>query len=225
AAGQEPGTAFPAAARLGRALRERLPFRLTGAQERAVAEITADLGRPHPMRRLLQGDVGSGKTLVALLGALVVIDAGWQAALMAPTELLAEQHFETVRPLVEPLSVRAVLLTGAVKGRARRDALAALARGNAALAAGTPALIHEGVDFARPALALADGPHRFGALQRAALQRRADRPAALDVLVMSATPIPRTLALTLYGDLAVSTLDELPPGRTPITTTICREAQ
>jgi ATP-dependent DNA helicase RecG len=225
AAGQEPGTAFPADGHLGRALRERLPFRLTGAQERAVAEITADLGRPHPMRRLLQGDVGSGKTLVALLGALVVIDAGWQAALMAPTELLAEQHFETVRPLVEPLGVRAVLLTGAVKGRARRDALGALARGDAALAVGTHALIQEGVDFARLGLAIVDEQHRFGVLQRAALQRRADRPAAVDVLVMSATPIPRTLALTLYGDLAVSTLDELPPGRTPIGTTICREAQ
>jgi ATP-dependent DNA helicase RecG len=225
AAGQEPGTAFPGTGRLEAALRERLPFRLTGAQERAIAEIMADLAAPHPMRRLLQGDVGSGKTLVALLAALVVIDAGWQAALMAPTELLAEQHFETVRPLLEPLGVRAVLLTGAIKGRARRDALAALESGDAALAVGTHALIQDAVDFNRLGLAIVDEQHRFGVLQRAALQRRADRPAAVDVLVMSATPIPRTLALTLYGDLAMSTLDELPPGRTPIATTLCRESQ
>src|SRR5262249_39157336 len=229
AAGQEPGTAFPAAGRLGRALRERLPFRLTGAQERAVGEITADLGRPHPMRRLLQGDVGSGKTLVALLGALAVIDAGWQAALMAPTELLAEQHFETVHPLLPPLGIETVLLTGAVKGRTRRQALDGLASGRIALAVGTHALIQEGVEFARLGLAIVDEQHRFGVLQRAALQRRGGQSGgpggAVDVLVMSATPIPRTLALTLYGDLAVSTLDELPPGRTPITTTLCRESQ
>jgi ATP-dependent DNA helicase RecG len=177
------------------------------------------------MRRLLQGDVGSGKTLVALLAALVVIDCGWQTALMAPTELLAEQHLETVRPLLAPLGVEAVLLTGAVKGQTRRRALADLAAGRIALAVGTHALIQEGVEFARLGLAIVDEQHRFGVLQRAALQRRGSNAAAVDVLVMSATPIPRTLALTLYGDLAVSTLDELPPGRTPITTTLCRESQ
>jgi ATP-dependent DNA helicase RecG len=225
AAVEEPGTAFPDQGRLTRALRDRLPFALTGAQERAAAEIVADLGRPHPMRRLLQGDVGSGKTLVALLAALVVIDAGWQAALMAPTELLAEQHFATVEPLLAPLGVRAVLLTGAVKGKARRGALAGLAHGEIGLAVGTHALIQEGVAFDRLGLAIVDEQHRFGVLQRAALQRRDDRPGAIDVLVMSATPIPRTLALTLYGDLAVSTLDELPPGRTPIATRLCRESQ
>jgi ATP-dependent DNA helicase RecG len=225
AAGEEPGTAFPDGGRLTRALRATLPFALTGAQERAVAEIAADLARPHPMRRLLQGDVGSGKTLVALLAALVVIDAGWQAGLMAPTELLAEQHFETVRPLLAPLGVETVLLTGAVKGRARRQTLDGLADGRIGLAVGTHALIQEGVEFGRLGLAIVDEQHRFGVLQRAALQRRGGQPGAVDVLVMSATPIPRTLALTLYGDLAVSTLDELPPGRTPITTTLCRESQ
>jgi ATP-dependent DNA helicase RecG len=229
AAGEEPGTALPDPGRLTGALRARLPFALTGAQKRAVAEIAGDLARAHPMRRLLQGDVGSGKTLVALLAALVVIDAGWQAGLMAPTELLAEQHFETVRPLLAPLGVETVLLTGAVKGGARRQALDGLASGRIGLAVGTHALIQEGVEFARLGLAIVDEQHRFGVLQRAALQRRGGQPAgqqgAVDVLVMSATPIPRTLALTLYGDLAVSTLDELPPGRTPITTTLCRESQ
>ncbi len=223
AAGEAPGTAFPASARLVPALRQRLPFRPTRAQERAFAEIAADLAAPHPMRRLLQGDVGSGKTLVALMAALGVIEAGHQAALMAPTELLAEQHLETVRPLAGPLGVEPVLLTGAVKGKARRAALAGLADGTITLAVGTHALIQEGVTFARLGLAIVDEQHRFGVMQRAALQRRGEE--SVDVLVMSATPIPRTLAMTLYGDLAVSTLDELPPGRTPITTELCRESR
>jgi len=224
AAGQEAGRAFAASTRLVPALRRSLPFRPTGAQERAAAEIAADLAAPHPMRRLLQGDVGSGKTLVALLAALGVIEAGAQAALMAPTELLAEQHCETVRPLLAPLGVEAVLLTGAVKGRERRRALAGLADGTSALAVGTQALIQEGVAFRDLGLAIVDEQHRFGVLQRAALQRQGGG-AAIDVLVMSATPIPRTLALTLYGDLAVSTLDELPPGRTPIRTELVRAAR
>jgi len=223
AAGQEAGRAFAASARLVPALRKSLPFRPTGAQERAAAEIAADLAAPHPMRRLLQGDVGSGKTLVALLAALGVIEAGAQAALMAPTELLAEQHCETVRPLLAPLGVEAVLLTGAVKGRERRQALAGLADGRIALAVGTQALIQEGVEFHDLGLAIVDEQHRFGVLQRAALQRQGG--VAIDVLVMSATPIPRTLAHTLYGDLAVSTLDELPPGRTPIRTELVRAAR
>jgi ATP-dependent DNA helicase RecG len=224
AAGQEPGTAFPPSRRLAPALRASLPYRPTRAQERALAEIEADLAAPHPMRRLLQGDVGSGKTLVALLAALGPIEAGAQAALMAPTELLAEQHLATVRPLLAAVGVEAVLLTGGVKGRARREARAGLAAGHVGLAVGTHALIQEGVRFARLGLAIVDEQHRFGVLQRAALQRQGPGP-AIDVLVMSATPIPRTLALTLYGDLAVSTLDELPPGRTPITTTLCRESK
>jgi ATP-dependent DNA helicase RecG len=220
-----PGAAFPASCRLVPALRARLPFRPTAAQERAFAEIAADLAAPHPMQRLLQGDVGSGKTLVALLAALVVIEAGAQAVLMAPTELLAEQHLATVRPLAEPLGIETVLLTGAVKGRARRAALEGLAAGTTPLAVGTHALIQEGVAFARLGLAVVDEQHRFGVLQRAALGRQGGDRGAIDVLVMSATPIPRTLALTLYGDLAVSTLDELPPGRTPVATALCRESQ
>ncbi|MGH7893544.1 MAG: ATP-dependent DNA helicase RecG [Candidatus Binatia bacterium] len=223
AAGEEPGTAFSASTRLVAALRAALPFRPTGAQERAFVEIVADLALPHPMRRLLQGDVGSGKTLVALMAALVVIEAGAQAAIMAPTELLAEQHYETVRALAEPLGVKVGLLTGAVKGARRCALVAALAAGRLQLAVGTHALIQEGVAFRRLGLAVVDEQHRFGVLQRAALQRRAGDSGGLDVLVMSATPIPRTLALTLYGDLAVSTLDELPPGRTPIRTELCRE--
>jgi len=222
---EEPGRAFTPSTRLAPALRARLPFQPTGAQERALGEIAADLGRPHPMRRLLQGDVGSGKTLVALLAALDVVEAGEQVALMAPTELLAEQHFETVRPWLEPLGVETTLLTGGVKGRARREALAGLASGRIGLAVGTHALIQEGVEMPRLGLAIVDEQHRFGVMQRAALQRRGGDPASLDVLVMSATPIPRTLALTLYGDLAVSTLDELPPGRTPIRTVLHRESK
>ncbi len=225
AAGQEAGTAFAPPRRLANALRAALPFRPTGAQERAVAEIDADLAQPHPMRRLLQGDVGSGKTLVALLAALTVIESGWQVALMAPTELLAEQHCETIRPLLAPLGLAPVLLTGAVKGAARRTALAGIADGSTPLAIGTHALIQESVDFARLGLAIVDEQHRFGVMQRAALQRQAADARAIDVLVMSATPIPRTLALTLYGDLAVSTLDELPPGRTPIATRLCKESR
>ena len=224
AAGREPGTALPASERLAPALRAALPFRPTAAQERALAEIGADLTAPHPMRRLLQGDVGSGKTLVALLAALGPIEAGWQAALMAPTELLAEQHLATVAPLLAPLGIEAVLLTGGVKGSARKNVLAAIADGRVAFVVGTHALIQEGVHFHRLGLAVVDEQHRFGVLQRAALQRQGDG-GAVDVLVMSATPIPRTLALTLYGDLAVSTLDELPPGRTPITTELCRESR
>ena len=219
----EPGTAFPPSTRLVPALRTALPFRPTGAQERAAREIAADLAAPHPMRRLLQGDVGSGKTLVALMAALTVVEAGAQAAIMAPTELLAEQHYETVRALAEPLGVPVGMLTGAVKGRERRAVVGALANGRLALVVGTHALIQEGVDFHRLGLAVVDEQHRFGVLQRAALQRQAGDAGGLDVLVMSATPIPRTLALTLYGDLAVSTLDELPPGRTPIRTELARE--
>jgi ATP-dependent DNA helicase RecG len=225
ASGRAAGTAFPASTRLVPALRNALPFRPTAAQERVAAEIAADLAEPHPMRRLLQGDVGSGKTLVGLMAALTVVEQGWQAAFMAPTELLAEQHRDTIAPLVAPLGVRAELLTGAVRGATRRALRADLERGRVAIVIGTQALIQEGVAFARLGLAVVDEQHRFGVLQRAALQRREGAGAALDVLVMSATPIPRTLALTLYGDLAVSTIDELPPGRTPITTEVCRAAR
>jgi ATP-dependent DNA helicase RecG len=223
AADRVAGTAFPPSTRLVPGLRQALQFQPTGAQERAFDEIAADLAAPHPMRRMLQGDVGSGKTLVALMAALVAIEAGYQAALMAPTELLAEQHFAAATTLLGPLGVTPVLLTGAVKGRARRDALAALGSGVGQLGVGTHALIQEGVAWQRLGLAVVDEQHRFGVMQRAALQRQTG--GALDVLVMSATPIPRTLALTLYGDLSVSVLDELPPGRTPIATSLCRASR
>src|SRR5262249_49057654 len=170
AAVEEPGTPFPTPGRLPLALRATLPFALTRAQERAVAEIARDLARPHRMRRLLQGDVGSGKTLVALLAGLVVIDAGWQVALMAPTELLAEQHLDTVRPLLAPLGIEAVLLTGGVKGRARKAALAGLAAGRIALAVGTHALIQEGVEFTRLGFAVVPEQHRLGGLPPAPVQ-------------------------------------------------------
>ena len=224
-AGRAPGRSHPASARLVPALRARLPFEPTAAQERTTAEIVSDLAMPHPMRRLLQGDVGSGKTLVALLAALTAIESGGQVAFMAPTELLAEQHFETIRALVQGLDVEVGLLTGAVKSAGRRRVLEGLATGRVQLAVGTQALIQAGVTFVDLAFAVVDEQHRFGVLQRAALQRQAGGATELDVLVMSATPIPRTLALTLYGDLDVSTIDELPPGRTPVRTELCRESR
>jgi ATP-dependent DNA helicase RecG len=224
-AGRAGGTAFPPSRRHAAALRAALPFRLTAAQERAFEEIARDLAEPHPMRRLLQGDVGCGKTLVGLLAALTVVEHGEQAAFMAPTELLAEQHRDTITPLVAPLGVRVELLTGAVRGRARQAIVRGLANGEVAIVVGTQALIQEGVAFRRLGLAIVDEQHRFGVMQRAALQRRDEASGGLDVLVMSATPIPRTLALTLYGDLAVSTIDALPPGRTAIETVVCRAAR
>src|SRR5205807_1759258 len=219
---EKPTAMHPGAMRrIAQAAVEEFAERVPSALPPAVAARQRVIDLPRALRHVhtpapeadLQGDVGSGKTLVALLAALTVVEAGHQAALMAPTELLAEQHFETVGPLAAPLGVEPVLLTGAVKGKARKSALAGLAEGTIPLAVGTHALIQEGVAFARLGLAIVDEQHRFGVLQRAALQRHGAE--SVDVLVMSATPIPRTLALTLYGDLAVSTLDELPPGRTP----------
>ncbi|TSE35590.1 ATP-dependent DNA helicase RecG [Tepidimonas charontis] len=200
-----------------------LPFALTGAQQRAAAEIAADLARPTPMHRLLQGDVGSGKTVVAALAAAHVIDAGWQCALMAPTEILAEQHFgklvQWLEPLLAPLGRRVVWLTGSQRRAERAAALQAIASGAAALVVGTHAVIQEEVAFARLGLAIVDEQHRFGVAQRLALRRKAgDDTVEPHLLMMSATPIPRTLAMTLYADLDISTLDELPPGRSPIVT-------
>jgi ATP-dependent DNA helicase RecG len=196
-------------------LRAQLPFKLTGAQERVLAEIFANMRRPHPMNRLLQGDVGSGKTIVALLAMLLAIESGFQAAIMAPTEILAEQHYLTMHHLVETLRVRATLLTSATKGSRRRGLLEVIAAGDVDLIIGTHALIQEGVEFKALGLAVIDEQHRFGVLQRATLKRKGYCP---DVLVMTATPIPRTLAMTVYGDLDVSIIDELPPGRLPVIT-------
>ena len=203
-------------------LRARLPYRLTAAQERVWEEIRRDMAAPHPMHRLLQGDVGSGKTVVAALAVLTAVEAGYQAAVMAPTEILAEQHVVTFRDLIEPLGVRVSLLTSALKPRERAAARAALAAGEVGCAVGTHALVQEGVAFRRLGLAVVDEQHRFGVEQRARLRGKGEHP---DLLVMTATPIPRTLALTLYGDLDVSVIDELPPGRRPVVTAARTEAR
>ncbi|HEY4925324.1 MAG TPA: ATP-dependent DNA helicase RecG [Roseiarcus sp.] len=192
-----------------------LPFRLTGAQTKALAEIRADLAAPKRMLRLLQGDVGSGKTVVALLAMAGIVEAGRQAALMAPTEILARQHFERMRPLAEAAGLRIVLLTGRDKASERNRTLAALAAGEIDLAVGTHALFQESVAFADLGLAVVDEQHRFGVHQRLALASKGE---AVDLLVMTATPIPRTLVLTYFGDMDVSALTEKPPGRTPIDT-------
>ncbi|MCU0968944.1 MAG: ATP-dependent DNA helicase RecG [Rubrivivax sp.] len=206
-----------------------LPFTLTAAQCRVVAEIEADLARAQPMHRLLQGDVGAGKTVVAALAAATAIDAGWQCALMAPTEILAEQHFRKLVDWLEPLGAGVAWLTGSRKGRARREQLARIADGTAALVVGTHAVIQEDVGLPRLGLAIVDEQHRFGVAQRLALRRKS---AAGDagtfephLLTMSATPIPRTLAMTYYADLDVSTIDELPPGRTPVLTKLVAQAR
>ena len=213
--GRRRGLAMNPGGALVRRLRASLPYALTGAQERVWSEIRTDMAAPYPMSRLLQGDVGSGKTVVAALAALTAIEAGYQAALMAPTEILAEQHFLTLGRLLEPLGVRVALLTSAVKGKARQEATAAAESGLAVCVIGTHALVEGAVTFKRLGLAVIDEQHRFGVAHRAALRGKGESP---DVLVMTATPIPRTLALTLYGDLDVSVLDELPPGRRPVVT-------
>ncbi|MEJ2066865.1 MAG: ATP-dependent DNA helicase RecG, partial [Deltaproteobacteria bacterium] len=203
-------------------LLERFPFTLTKAQERVVGEIKGDMGKPHPMNRLLQGDVGSGKTAVALVASLIAIDNGYQAAVMAPTEILAEQHYMNLKAWLAGLDIKPVLLTGRVKRKERDKLYAAISEGEAQLVVGTHALIQEGLSFKRLGLGVVDEQHRFGVMQRARLKRKGVVP---DLLVMTATPIPRTLAMTLYGDMEVSVLDELPPGRAPIVTTLHREKE
>jgi ATP-dependent DNA helicase RecG len=198
-----------------RDLLERLPFSLTAAQKRVMREIHDDMKSERSMNRLLQGDVGSGKTIIALLSMLVAVENGYQAALMAPTEILAEQHFLTVHSMLEELGIRIVLLKGGQKGSDRKRVLEAIGSGDADIAVGTHALVEEGVAFHRLGFVVIDEQHRFGVLQRAELRQKGYFP---DVLVMTATPIPRTLALTLYGDLDVSVLDEMPAGRLPVRT-------
>ncbi len=205
-------------------LRAALQFVLTAAQDRVGAEIAADLARTQPMLRLLQGDVGSGKTVVAALAAALVIDAGHQCALMAPTEILAEQHLRKLVGWLAPLGVEVAWLTGSRKGKSRRVLLERVASGDAALVVGTHAVIEHDVHFARLGLAVIDEQHRFGVVQRLALRRSAG-DAEPHALMMSATPIPRTLAMTLLADLDVSTLDELPPGRTPVATRLFADAK
>ncbi len=204
---------------LGEALTSHLPFRLTNAQQRVLDEVLDDMQRPFPMNRLIQGDVGSGKTVVALLVMLMAVSNGFQAAIMAPTEILAEQHAATLRELLEPLELDVALITGSLKGRARRQQFEQVTRGDAALVVGTHALIYDEVQFHRLGMIVVDEQHRFGVLQRATLRSKGLTP---DVLVMTATPIPRTLSMTLYGDLDLSVIDELPPGRLPVQTKVLR---
>ena len=198
----------------------RLPFPLTGAQRRVMEEISRDMASGRPMNRLVQGDVGSGKTVVAAYAAWLAAGAGYQSAIMAPTEVLAEQHFRSLSALLEPAGVRVGLLTGSITPAAKKKVRQALAAGEIDLIIGTHALLSQGVEFAKLGLMVADEQHRFGVAQRAALAAKGDSP---HVLVMSATPIPRTLALIIYGDLDVSVIDELPPGRTPVETYVVRE--
>ncbi len=221
---EREGTAFTTGDGVRKAIKQVLPFHPTAAQKRVLGEIVTDMKRPQPMRRLLQGDVGSGKTIVAMQAALVAIENGYQAALMAPTEILATQHYLSARKLlgdaISPKTgrpYRVTLLTGSLDEATKRQARATIFRGETHLAIGTHALIEDKVDFANLGLVIVDEQHRFGVQQRFRLMKKDD---ALDpdVLVMTATPIPRTLALTLYGDLDVSVIDELPPGRTPIVT-------
>jgi ATP-dependent DNA helicase RecG len=224
---------------LARDFVRRLPFQLTRAQRQTIEEIERDMARPVPMQRLLHGEVGSGKTAVALYAALLAAEGGYQAAIMAPTEVLAGQHFLTIKGLLQPTAKAGtavpgqgslfggpeiVLLTGGVTGAARKAALSKISMGSAAIVVGTHALIQEGVAFANLGLAVVDEQHRFGVHQRLALKEKVNRGAAPDVLIMTATPIPRTLALTLYGDLDVSVLDELPAGRKPVMTEVVEEA-
>ncbi|MEO8924273.1 MAG: ATP-dependent DNA helicase RecG [Caldimonas sp.] len=213
------------------ALLAALPFQLTAAQHRVAEEIARDLGRGVPMHRLLQGDVGSGKTVVAALAATVVIGAGWQCALMAPTEILAEQHLKKLVGWLSPLGITVAWLTGSRKGKARTKMLAQVESGEAALVVGTHAVIEDQVRFARLGLAIIDEQHRFGVTQRLALRAKLGESNAQGealephMLMMSATPIPRTLAMTLFADLDVSTIDSLPPGRTPIETRLFADAK
>lgn len=240
----QTGIAFQLDDRARAAIKKILPFHPTPAQKRVLKEIADDMGKPYPMRRLLQGDVGSGKTIVAFEAAIIAIENGYQVALMAPTEILAQQHFFSARRILEKTSCRIVLLTGSLEADRKRETRRHIAQGNAQLIIGTHALLEEKVEFDNLGLVIVDEQHRFGVMQRLKLMRKsaeaceeadaatahvgtaapgrpAERSSAAaepDVLVMTATPIPRTLALTLYGDLDVSVLDELPPGRTPIVT-------
>ena len=211
-------------------MRELLPYRLTGGQERVLREIYQDMESPSPMRRLLQGDVGSGKTVIAWLGALRAMENGRQALLLAPTELLAEQHYERLQPYADRLGVRAALLSGSLPAGARKEITGRIGNGEVDFVVGTHALIQEGVSVPRMGLGIVDEQHRFGVSQRTAFARLSSRDAAAgiaasepDLLLMSATPIPRSLAMVLSGDLEVSLLDEAPPGRTPVRTVVVQE--
>ncbi|MBM4140555.1 MAG: ATP-dependent DNA helicase RecG [Nitrospira sp.] len=208
---REKGIVFNSEGRILKRLIEMLPFRLTKSQEKVFSDILSDMRSPHPMNRLIQGDVGCGKTIVALMAMTVASECGYQSALMVPTEILAEQHYINIHRIIEALGLKICLLTGSTKERPLNE----IASGEIDIVVGTHALIQEGVSFKNLGLVIIDEQHRFGVMQRALLRRKAMNP---DVLVMTATPIPRTLALTLYGDLDYSVIDELPPERRPVTT-------
>ncbi|MDI7261458.1 MAG: ATP-dependent DNA helicase RecG, partial [Thermodesulfobacteriota bacterium] len=217
----ETGISFRTEGTLSQNLLNQLSFQLTGAQERALAEIVEDMQKPHPMNRLIQGDVGSGKTIVALLASLQVVECGYQAAIMAPTEVLTEQHYLNIHRWVEPLGVRVALLTSNIKGSEREEIYDRIRRGEVQIVIGTHAVIQEQVEFLRLGLAIIDEQHKFGVVQRGLLKKKGGNP---DVLVMTATPIPRTLAMTVYGDLDISLIDEMPPGRMPVETKVFPES-
>jgi len=216
----EEGIPFQVNHRYTRPLAKMLPYRLTAAQRRVLGEIKRDLMAPHPMNRLVQGDVGSGKTIVALMTALLAIENETQVAVVAPTEFLAEQHFLQFHPWMEALGLKVALLRGSTPRRERRAILEEAADGRLHMIVGTHAVLQEGVEFRRLGLGIVDEQHRFGVRQRSVLRRKGQNP---HILVMTATPIPRTLSLTLYGDLALSVIDELPPGRTPVRARIVAE--
>src|SRR5574341_1148421 len=219
---EKKGISFKEPVKLETALRNGLPFTLTAAQERVIGEIKRDMGAERPMNRLVQGDVGCGKTVVALIASLMAVENEYQAAVMAPTEILAEQHYLNITSMAAPIGVSVKLLTGGRKKKERESVLADIASGAARIVIGTHALIEEDVKFHKLGLAVIDEQHRFGVMQRSTLKSKGYEP---DVLVMTATPIPRTLALTVYGDLDISTIDEMPPGRSPVITRLIFESK
>jgi ATP-dependent DNA helicase RecG len=220
----QPGIGFEIGDQVRAALKRVLPFHPTGAQKQVLKEIARDMTQGSPMRRLLQGDVGSGKTIVAFEAATVAMENGYQVAMMAPTEILATQHYLSARNILEPAGYRVVLLTGSLGADSKRAVRDHVARGDAQMVIGTHALLEDKVEFERLGLVIVDEQHRFGVMQRMKLMRK-NSEVQPDVLVMTATPIPRTLALTLYGDLDVSVIDELPPGRTPVSTRVIGDAR
>ncbi|HEY6837835.1 MAG TPA: ATP-dependent DNA helicase RecG, partial [Geobacteraceae bacterium] len=218
----EEGISFEVTHKYTKPLLKLLPFSMTPAQRRVLSEIKEDMMTPHPMHRLVQGDVGSGKTLIALMAALVAVENDFQVAIMAPTELLAEQHFLNIHRWCEELGIRVALVTSGLKGKAKTEALAAIAAGHVQIVVGTHAVIQDKVEFRCLGLGIIDEQHRFGVLQRGLLKKKGTNP---DILVMTATPIPRTLAMTVFGDLSLSVVDELPPGRTPVETKVYFESR
>ncbi|MEK6598834.1 MAG: ATP-dependent DNA helicase RecG, partial [Deltaproteobacteria bacterium] len=220
--GKEDGISFNSDSALVENFRNMLPFKLTAAQKRVVSEIKKDMSEPHPTNRLIQGDVGCGKTVVAFMASLIAIDNGYQSAIMAPTEILAEQHYLNIHKYAEGLGIKTALLTSSLTKSERKAILDDIKTGEINLAIGTHALIQEDVEFKRLGLVIVDEQHRFGVIQRAMLKKKGANP---DILVMTATPIPRTLSMTVFGDLDVSVIDELPPGRRPVKTKVFREKE